>query len=490
VKGAALCAGVGALFGLAACTLAPRYERPPAPVALQWTAATADAALVTDSGAADAADVGWRDFFADPRLQRVIGLALANNRDLRIAALNVQAANAQYRVQRATLFPTIDATGTQQTQRIPLDVVGVSGGGTAGSSTASGVGSGVTEHYADVGVGFTAYELDLFGRIRSLSRAALETYLADEQTRRSTQLSLIAEVAGAWLSVAADRALLKVTEDTLNADVATLDLTRRLEDLGTGTELAVRQAEITVATARANRAAYTQTLAQDRNALVLLVGTPLSSGYEFADDPSLPEPPALDAGLPSSVLTRRPDVLAAEHQLLGANANIGAARAAFFPRITLTGSFGTASTSLSGLFKSGSQDWSFSPAITLPIFAGGANRANLDLARLQKRIDVARYEQTIQTAFREVDDALAARATLDAELAADQSLLEASADAYRLAELRFRAGIDTFLSVLDAQRTLYSAQQSRVNIELSRAQNLATLYKALGGGLKESSESR
>jgi len=488
------------LLGLAGCTLAPHYERPMAPVAAEWTAApAADARAGGDVGAAhaeewDAAALGWRDFFTDPRLQRMIALALANNRDLRVAALNVLETNAQYRVQRASLFPTLNITGTQQTEKLPLDVAGSSSGSTGSSvatttSTTSGGGS-ITEHYADLGVGFTSYELDVFGRIRSLTRTALETYLADEQTRRSTQLSLIAEVASAWLTVAADRALLKVTEDTLTAQIATLDLTRRLSELNEGTGLAVRQAEITVATARANLAAYQQTLAQDRNALVLLVGTPMSPDYEFSDDPALKEPPALSAGVPSKVLSQRPDVLASEHTLLGANANIGAARAAFFPSISLTGSFGTASTALAGLFKSGSQDWSFSPTITLPIFTGGQNRANLDLAKVEKRIDVAQYEKTIQTAFREVDDALAARATLDAELAADQSLLEASTEAYRLSELRFRGGIDTFLTVLDAERTLYSAQQSLVNVELSRSQNLATLYKALGGGMRESSDLR
>jgi multidrug efflux system outer membrane protein len=474
---------------LSSCTLAPHYERPAPPVASNWTDPAPDHAPAPDATA-----IGWRDFFTDPRLQRLIELALRENRDLRVAALNVQAAEAQYRVQRASLFPTIDVTALQETEKIPDAVAGiVSGGASAGAgagNTTSGGSGSITERLASVGVGFTSYELDLFGRIRSLTRTALETYLSDEQTRRSSQISLIAEIASAYLTVCADRAILQVTRETLASQIATVDLTRRTVNLGTGTALTLRQAEITVDTARANLAAYTQQLAQDRNALVLLLGAPLPPDAEFADTPEMTLPPALPEGVPSEVLTRRPDVLAAEHQLIGANANIGAARAAFFPSITLTGSLGTESTQLSGLFKPGSQAWSFEPQITLPIFTGGANRANLDLAKIQKNIYIADYEKTIQSAFREVDDALSARATLDAQLAAERALVDAAADAYRLSDMRFRGGIDTFLSVLDAERTLYSAQQGVVTLELSRSQNLATLYKALGGGLLEHSERR
>jgi multidrug efflux system outer membrane protein len=441
---------------------------------------------------AEAADIGWRDFFPDARLQRLIALALANNRDLRVSALNVQAAEAQYRIQRAAIFPTVDAAGIGQTEKIPGDVIesSTSGAGVGSVTAANRSPGSVTVHYYNVGVGFTSYELDFFGKIRSLDKAALEQYFGYEETRRSSQISLIAEVAGAYLVIAADRAILKVTQETLTAQKASLDLISRSLDAGTSTALALRQAEITVATARANLAAYARQLAQDRNTLALLIGGTLADDAELADDlESAPEPPELPAGLPSSILTQRPDVRAAEHQLIAANADIGAARAAFFPSISLTGNFGSASSELSGLFKHGSEAWTFAPQVNLPIFTGGANLANLDLAKIQKNIYIAQYEKAIQAAFREVDDALAARTTLDEQVAAQRALEGAAADAYRLAELRFRSGVDSFLPVLDAERSLYSAQQGLVDLELARLQNMANLYKALGGGLKEHGES-
>jgi multidrug efflux system outer membrane protein len=473
------------LFTLYGCTLAPRYERPTAPVPATWNGTAAASALDDEK---IAADIGWKQFFPDPAVQRLIALALANNRDLRVAVLNVEAAQAQYRIQRADLFPTISASAIEQVERFPKGVVAPS---SQGASTGSATGSssistgGLTTHFYDVGIGFTSYELDLFGKIRSLNRAALERYFGFEETRRSSQLALIAEVVSAYLAVLADGTNLKVTQQTLQSQTASYDLIKRSLDAGTTTALALRQAATTVDTAKANLAAYTRQTAQDRNSLMLLIGVSLPEDLTFDKDIDEEDLSAqLPAGVPSKVLAHRPDVLAAEHQLIAANADIGAARAAFLPSITLTGSYGTASSQLSGLFKSGSSAWTFSPQISVPIFAGGANKANLDLSHVEKNVDVAQYEKALQSAFRETDDALAARGTLDDQLRALRALLQDAEESYHLADVRFRNGVDSFLPVLDAQRSLYSAQQSVVNLELVRLQNMATLYKALGGGLR------
>ena len=466
---------------LGACTLEPHYHRPASPVPpLEGGMA----------GGTAAADIGWREFFPDPQLQRLIALALAENRDLRVAALNVQSAQAQYRIQRAQLFPTIDASAVEQVERIPIGVLEGEippGEGGAGRG-ASALPSGITVHTYDVGLGFTSYELDVFGRIRSLSHAALQQYFSSGETRRSVQLTLVAEIATAYVAVLADQTLLDITRDTLKSQEDSYALTEKLFNGGTSTELALRQAESTVDTARANLAQYNRQQAQDRDALQLLLGAPIPDGIDFSAGLNRENMIAeLDEGIPSDVLVRRPDVLAAEHQLMAANAQIGAARAAFLPSISLTGNFGTESTQLSGLFKGGSQAWAFSPQISVPIFAGGANVANLDLSKIEKNVYIAQYEKALQTAFREVDDALAARGTLDDQLAAQRALLDDSSEAYRLADMRFRNGIDSFLPVLDAQRALYSAQQAVVSLELQRLQNMATLYKALGGGMREDS---
>ena len=469
-----ICAAV--IAALSACTMEPHYTRPVAPVPATWAGNAAGAA-----DKASVADLGWRQFFPDPVLQRLITLALANNRDLRVAVLNVQAAQAQYRIQRADLFPTVAATGVEEVEKYPSGVL-------AGSSTGTPVPGGTTFRYYEVGVGFTSYEIDLFGKIRSLNHAALEQYFENAETRRSSQLTLVAEVASAYLAILADETILKVTRETLDSQTASYDLTKKSLDAGTTTALALRQAATTVDTARANLAEYTRQDAQDRNALMILIGVPIPEDIVFTTDINAETMSAdLPVGVPSEVLTRRPDVLAAEHQLVSANANIGAARAAFFPSITLTGNYGTASTQLSGLFKKGSSAWTFSPQISVPIFAGGANVANLDLSKIEKNVYIAQYEKALQSAFREVDDALAARGTLDDQLAAQRALLDDSSEEYRLAEMRFRNGVDSFLPVLDAQRALYSAQQAVVGLELQRLQNMATLYKALGGGMKEDS---
>jgi outer membrane protein, multidrug efflux system len=461
---------------LGACTLEPHYQRPPSPVpALQGGTA----------GDTVAADIGWREFFPDPQLQQLIALALTDNRDLRVAALNVQSAQAQYRIQRAELFPSVDASAVEQAQHIPIGIL-TSGLPPAILAGAGPLPSGVTEHTYNVGVGFTSYELDLFGRIRSLSHAALQQYFSSGETRRSVQLTLVAEVATAYVTVLADQTLLDITRDTLKSQDESYALTQKQFSGGTTTELALRQAETTVDTARANLAQYVRQVAQDRDALQLLLGAPIPDGIDFSGGLDRGNMVAeLEEGIPSDVLVRRPDVLAAEHQLMASNAEIGAARAAFLPAISLTGNFGTESTQLSGLFKGGSRAWTFSPDISLPIFAGGANVANLQATKLARDTAVAQYEKAIQTAFREVADALVARGTLDEQLAAQQALVTASAIAYRLADLRYRGGVDSYLSALVAQVSLYSAQQQLQTVRLLRLQNLVTLYKALGGGLRE-----
>jgi outer membrane protein, multidrug efflux system len=458
---------------LGACTLEPHYHRPPAPL---------PAPEGGQPSATAAADIGWREFFPDPQLQQLIAVALGNNRDLRVAALNVQTAQARYRIQRAELFPTIDASATEEVERYPPGVIA---GSSSGSALPIGTGGSILRFF-DAGVGFTSYELDVFGRLRSLNHAALQLYFSSDETRRSVQLTLVAEVAAAYLTVLADQTLLDITRDTLKSQNESYALTQRMFDAGTTTELALRQAETTVDSARADLAQYQRAFAQDSDALQLLLGAPIPQGIDFSGGLDRGTAVAeLEEGIPSDVLVRRPDVLAAEHQLRSANAQIGAARAAFLPQITLTASYGTASSELSGLFKSNSEAWTFSPLITLPIFAGGANVANLQATQLARDTAVAQYEKAIQTAFREVADALAARRTLDDQLLAEQALVTASAVAYRLADMRYRGGVDSYLSALDAQRSLYSAQQQLQNVRLLRLENLVTLYKALGGGLRE-----
>jgi multidrug efflux system outer membrane protein len=462
---------------LSGCTLEPHYQRPPSPVPALPGASRAGAA---------ATDIGWREFFPDAQLQQLIALALANNRDLRVAALNVESAQARYRIQRADLFPTIDASASEQVEEFPPGVLGTSTGARGGSSGVPVGTGGNTLRFYTAGIGFTSYELDFFGRIRSLNHAALQQYFGFAETRRSVELTLVAEVASAYLAILTDQTLLDITRETLKNQNESYALTQRLFRAGTTTELALRQAESTVDTARANLAQYERQIAQDRDALALLLGAPIPEAIDFFGGLDRGTTVAeLEEGIPSDVLLRRPDVRAAEHQLEATNAQIGAARAAFFPSISLTGNFGTASNELSGLFKAGSRAWIFSPTISVPMFAGGANVANLRASKLARDTSVAQYEKSIQTAFREVSDALVARGTLDDQLAAQQALVTASSVAYTLADMRFRGGVDSYLSALDAQRTLYSAQQQLQTVRLRRLQNLVTLYKALGGGLLE-----
>jgi multidrug efflux system outer membrane protein len=469
---------------LAACTLMPHYERPQSPVPDGWPADAAGASG-TASPEVSLDQIGWRDFFTDPRLQRLVEIALENNRNLRIAVLNVAASEAQFRVERGNLFPAISATGAGLAERLPangaLPLGGVAGSG--GNTQVSSGSAATTLHYYTAGIGFTNYELDLFGRQRSLTTQAFEQYLAQSESRRSTQISLVAEVATDYFAVLADEALVKLTRETLQNEVESYELTMAMYERDTTTLLSLRQAESAVEAARANLAQYERQLAQDTHALALVLGQGIPA--------DLPPPKDMNAegllaqvpeGLPSNLLTHRPDILSAEHTLRAANANIGAARAAFFPSIQLTASGGTASNRLKNLFSAGSSTWSFAPTITLPIFTGGQNRANLDLAHIEKNVTIAQYELTIQTAFREVSDSLSARGTYIDQRRAQQALVAADADAYRLAEMRFRSGVDNYLATLDAQRSLYAAQQGLVTVRQAELANQVTLYKALGGG--------
>jgi multidrug efflux system outer membrane protein len=457
-----------ALLGaaLAACTLAPHYERPAAPVADRFEAP----APAADATAA--ADVAWTEFFPDEELRDLIARALENNRDLRIATLNVEAARAQYRIQRAELLPPVDATGTADNERYP-------------ASTSPTGERALTRTYA-AGFSTTAFELDLFGRVRSLRSAALERYFALEENRTAAQLVLVSEVATAWLTLIADRELLALAEETRSSQHTSYELTRMRFEQGVSSEIELHRAESTWREAEVDIAQQKRRVAVDRNALVLLVGETLpadtGAGGHAMDAQTFGK--VLPAGLPAELLTRRPDIRAAEHALMASNADIGAARAAFLPSIELTGFYGNASDDLSELFQGGNERWSFIPQIRLPIFHAGANKAALDLATVRKDLDIARYEQSIQVAFREVVDALVARSTLEEQLRAQEALTRAAESSFRLADMRYRGGVDSYLGSLIAQRDMYDAQRALIVTRLAATVNLVQLYRALGGGWK------
>lgn len=452
------------------CTLAPKYTKPEAPIPAVWPSGAAYKDTSAAADAPSASEVRWQDFFIDAKLQQIIEMALNNNRDLRLAALNVDMARALYGIQRAELLPTANVTGSASKQRSSSDLL------RSGEQRTS-------EQYS-VNLGISSWEIDFFGRIRSLKDAALQEYLATEQAHRSTQVSLVSEVANTYLTLAADRGLLKLAQETLRAQEATYKLIQRRSEVGASSELDLRQAQTRVDAARVDISRYTGIVARDENALTLLVGSPVPDGLLPTKLDAVTLLQDISPGLPSEVLQHRPDILQAENQLKASNANIGAARAAFFPRIALTGTIGTASNELSGLFNSGSGTWSFAPQIIMPIFDSRTWSA-LDASKVDREIILTRYEKAIQVAFREVADALAQRGTLGDQLAAQQSLMEATAESYRLSELRYKSGIDSYLSVLDAQRSLYGAQQGLIAVRLSRLTNLVTLYKVLGGGAKE-----
>lgn len=464
-------------FIAAGCTLAPKYHRPDAPVDQTFptggvydkqpdaTSASAPAGRSAQSQAA--VDIGWRDFFADARLQQIVAIALKNNRDLRVSMLNVEAARAQYQITRAGLFPTLDAVGSQSKSRTPKDL--------------SVFGNTISNSYS-VGVN-ASWEIDFFGRIQSLKDQALAQYFSLAETRKAAEISLVSQVADQYLTMIAYDDQLTVTRNTLKTANESFRITKLQFDNGVGTELDVRQSQGIQQQAAANLQSQLRQRAQAENALVLLVGEPLPAdlpaGLPLDSQNLLTDIPA---GLPSDLLARRPDIAAAEQTLLASNANIGAARAAFFPKVSLTGSAGTLSPSLGGLFKPGSAAWSFAPQISIPIFEGGTNIANLDLANIQKRIDISNYEKAIQTAFREVADGLAARGTYDDQITALNLYVTSQARSLELSDLRYRNGVDSYLSVLTAQTNLYTAQQLLITARMQRATNLVDLYRELGGG--------
>jgi multidrug efflux system outer membrane protein len=449
------------------CTLAPEYTRPASSVPVGWPAGPAYQAPETVAAAPTGAELKWQEFFTDERLQKIIETALRNNRDLRLAALNVERARAIYGIQRAELLPTINAVGSGSKERVPADL--------------SRTGREMTSERYDVDLGIISWEIDFFGRIRSLKDRALEEYLATDQARRSAQILLVSAVADAYFTLGADRENLKLATSTLEAQEASYKLIRKRSDVGLASELDLRQAQSQVDVAMRDVARYTQIAAQDENALNLLVGSSLPPELLLPELGNVIPLREISPGLSSEVLLQRPDVLAAEHQLKAANATIGAARAAFFPRISLTTTVGTASAELSGLFKSGSGTWSFAPQIVMPIFDARTWSA-YDVTKVEKEMSVAGYEKAIQTAFREVADALAVRGTVNQQIAAQQSLVNAFAETYRLSNARYSKGIDNYLSVLIAQRSLFAAQQGLIFLRLARVANLVTLYRALGGG--------
>ena len=480
VLGAAVLAG-----SLAACSLVPTYERPAAPVTATWP----DSAGAQIEGGIAAADLPWQQFVHDAQLRELIAMAIENNRDLRVAVQNIEQARAQYQIRSADQFPTVgaSASGTRSAPN-PMQALG---------------GPSVSSNYT-VGIGVAGWELDFFGRVAALKDVALANYLATEEARKAAQISLIAAVSSTWLQLKTDTELLLLTERTLGTREQSLRLTRLRFDNGASSALDMRLAESLTASARATRAQQQRLRAQDINLLTLLVGqtvperlipaVPASLTPAAPSDLTQPTPvvaPAAELptftevppGLPSDLLLRRPDIRAAEQQLIAANANIGAARANFFPRISLTGSLGRVSGDLDGLFGSGgSKAWSFGPSITLPIFDMGRNQANLDAARAGREIAVAQYEKSIQSAFREVADALAGRATLADQLSALQAQAAAERDRFRLADLRYRNGIANYLDLLDAQRSLFAIEQALAQVRLAQRANEVQLYKALGGG--------
>jgi multidrug efflux system outer membrane protein len=453
-------------FFLYGCPRPSQYVRPGLPVPSTWPESSGGQAGVANAPAA--ADVKWKEFFTDQRLQSVIDLALANNRDLQVATLNVEKVQALYRIQRAELYPTVAASASADGYRVPANLSSKSNPETVSQYT--------------VALGTASWELDLFGRIRSLKSQALEQYLATEQARSAAQISLIAAVASSYLALAADRENLRLAHVTLDAQQASYDLILHTTELGMASDLDLRQAQSQVEVARVDIARYSGQVALDEDALNLLAGTPVISGMLADDLSKVADLKEIAPGLPSDVLLRRPDILAAEHQLKAANANIGAARAAFFPSITLTAAAGITSSDLTNLFKPAAGTWNFAPQVTLPIFDSGARQANYKAAQVDQDIAIAEYEKSIQAAFREVSDALSLRTALANQQQALQSLVDTLQEIYRLSEARYQAGIDSYLSVLVAQRSLYAAQQQLVGVRLARLSNLVVLYKVLGGG--------
>ncbi|MBO2901044.1 efflux transporter outer membrane subunit [Aeromonas dhakensis] len=443
---------------LGGCSMAPDYQRPELPQGATWQSNQTGEAAVSS----------WRQQFLDPALQQLIATALENNRDLRIAALNVEAYEARYRIQRAAQLPTLAANGSGSRQQ--------------GSDDLSSTGQGTISSQYGANIGITAYELDLFGRIQSLKDQALETYLAQVETQRSTQIALVASVANAYLTLLADQELLALSEATLATEQESYGLTEHKYRLGAASEMELAQGRTALESAKVSLAQYQRQVKQDRNGLALLLGTGVPALMTQPVTLAEVQLAAIPVGAPSSLLQQRPDILAAEHSLKAANANIGAARAAFFPTISLTATAGTASNQLSGLFDGGTGTWTFMPQINLPIFDGGKRIADLDVAEVSTRQAVASYEKSIQTAFKEVADTLGAQTDYQQQLQAQQELVKASQTYFKLAEVRYEKGVDSYLTRLDAQRSLFSAKQGLITTRLAQLSNQVALYKAVGGG--------
>ena len=457
----------GIVLFLGGCSLAPDYTQPQAPIPGQWPQGAAYEDTQATLGVPTVPEIKWEDFFADERLQKIIEMALDNNRDLRLAALNVERARALYGIQRAELFPAVNAAGAGGKQRLSSDLVGP--------------GDPRTIEQYSIDLGIASWEIDFFGRIRSLKDQALQAYLATEQARRSARIALMAEVAGAYLTLAADRENLNLAQATLETQQAAYGLIQKRYDVGLATEIDLLQAQTRVDAARRDVPRFTQLAAQDQNALNLLAGSQVPKDLLPSSLTRITPLKEISQGLSSNLLLNRPDIVAAEDRLKGAYAFIGAARAAFFPRISLTTVVGTASDELSGLFKSGSGTWNFTPQIVMPIF-DARTWAALRVSKADREIILTRYEKTIQTAFREVADALAVRGTIDRQVSAQQSLVDSVAETYRLSNKRYEKGIDSYLGVLDAQRSLYAAQQGLIVLRLAGLANQVRLYAVLGGG--------
>lgn len=447
---------------LGGCTLAPTYQRPAAPVPNEYHKG---AALYGQAGT----EIGWKQFFTDPTMQKLIQAALDNNRDLRVAMLNIEKVRAQYRIQRADLLPTVAAAADYSAQRVPAGV--------------SQTGRTYIQRQYTATLGFSNYELDLFGRVRSLSEQALETFYSTENDARAAQISLVSEVSGVYLQLIANKELLDITRATYKNRRGQYELVRNKFNSGVASQLEVSQAQSIMEEARSNVARYETMVGQTENSLALLIGGPLPPDMPDVRRLSKVEMLAdIPEGLPSNLLERRPDIQAAEHRLKGAYANIGAARANFFPTISLTGSAGTISADASDLFDGGTGFWSFLPSVSVPIFDTGRNIARLEVSEAEQKIAVAEYERTIQSAFREVADTLVQRQNIGEQMDAETALLKSTTTAFNLASARYDVGVDSYLNVLDAQRSLYSAQQSYISTKLLRETNALTLYKALGGG--------
>ncbi|ARR54801.1 efflux transporter outer membrane subunit [Rhizorhabdus wittichii] len=465
-----------ALLMTSACSMNPRLDIPKPPVATHYPDATA-------AEPASAAAIDWRTMFGDPRLQALVDLALANNRDLRVSTLNVEAARAQFRVARGAMLPQVDANGSYTRQRIPTSTASAGIGGATGGGTGAGAPSGFEFGQYSANAALTSFEIDLFGRLRSQSQAAFERYLASDEGRRSARIALIGSVVDAYLAERLAAEQLALTERTMADWNSSLDITRRQHEAKQVSGLELAQAEGQVQQAAADLAAGQRALAQAGNALQLLVGAPipadLPAPIPLADQPIMTQ---LPAGLPSDLIANRPDIRQAERELVAANADVGAARAAFFPRLSLTGLFGFTSLAFDDLFKGDNRSWSFTPQISQPIFRGGSLRGELRLAKVQKSIAIANYEKAIQTGFREVADGLAGRATFARQLDAQRKAVDAAERRARLSDMRYRVGFDSRLELLDAQRSQYAAQQAMLELRRQELSSATGLYRALGGG--------